>query len=188
MARNLTMFGISIVVVSLITLTIIGFLSGLSNPLPWVSLAFLITIVVGHNHMIKRRYLTWDDSYSVGIDSIDGDHKKLIHLINNLQTTIDYKTDREFERQILNQVIDYTHYHFGREEEMMEKYDYPDFAPHKAKHEIMIEKVNYLVQAYEKDEANAIESLLEYLKSWLIKHIKGTDKEYSEFLISKGAR
>ncbi len=186
MGRNLIMLGMAILVVSLIALIVIGFLSGISNPLPWISLAILIVVILVHNKIVKSRYLTWNDSYSVGIESIDNDHKKLIHLINNLQTAVDYKTDRLFEKQTLDEVIDYTHYHFGREEEFMEKYDYPDFVPHKAKHKEMIEKVNELVQSYEKDESGAIESLLAYLKSWLINHICATDQEYSEFLISKG--
>ncbi len=84
--------------------------------------------------------------------------------------------------------IDYTKYHFDREEGIMEKNDYPDFVPHKAKHEKMIGKVNEFVQAYEEDESGAIESLLTYLKSWLIIHINGNDQEYSEFLISKGVK
>jgi hemerythrin len=70
----------------------------------------------------------------------------------------------------------------------MEELSYPGFVPHKAKHEKMIEKVNEYVQAYEKDESAAIESLLAYLKSWLINHICATDQEYSEFLISKGVK
>jgi len=186
MGRNLIMLGMAILVVSLIALIVIGFLSGISNPLPWISLAILIVVILAHNKIVKRRYLTWKDSYSVGIESIDNDHKKLLHLINNLQTAIDYKTDKLFERQTLDEVLDYTKYHFRREEGLMENNGYPDFVPHKKKHEEMIEKVNDYVQAYEKGESDAIESLLTYLKSWLINHINGTDQEYSEFLISKG--
>jgi hypothetical protein len=85
MGRNLIMLGMAILVVSLIALIIIGFLSGISNPLPWISLAVLVVVVLAHNTIVKRHYLVWKDSYSVGIESIDNDHKKLIHLINNLQ-------------------------------------------------------------------------------------------------------
>lgn len=186
MGRNLIMLGMAILVVLLIVLVVIGFLSGISNPLPWISLVILAAVILAHNKIVGSKYLTWKDSYSVGIESIDNDHKKLIHLINNLQTAIDYKTDRQFERQTLDEVVDYTVYHFTREEGLMENNDYPDFVPHKAKHEEMIDKVNKLVEAYENNESGAIESLLVYLKSWLIKHINGTDQEYSEFLISKG--
>ena len=188
MGRNLIMLGMAILVVSLIALIVIGFLSGISNPLQWIALAVLVTVILAHNKIVKSRYLTWKDSYSVGIESIDNDHKKLLHLINNLQTAVDYKTDRLFEKQTLDEVIDYTHYHFRREEGLMENNGYPDFVPHKAKHEEMIGKVNEYVQAYDKGEPGAIESLLAYLKTWLISHINGTDKEYSEFLISKGVK
>lgn len=186
MGRNLIMLGMAILVVSLIALIVVGFLSGITNPLPWISLAILIIVIFAHNTIVKRRYLTWKDNYSVGIESIDNDHKKLLHLINNLQTAIDYKTDKLFERQTLDEVLDYTKYHFRREEGLMENNGYPDFVPHKEKHDKMIEVVNKYVHAYEKGESDAIESLLAYLKSWLINHINGTDQEYSEFLISKG--
>lgn len=188
MGRNLIMLGMAILVMSLITLTFVGFLSGISNPLAWFSLITLIIVVLVHNKLVKRRYLTWRDSYSVGIESIDSDHKNLIHLINNLQTAIDYKTDAKFEKQTMDEVIDYTKYHFNREEGLMEDNGYPDFVPHKAQHKNMIDQVNELVKAYDDGESGAIESLLTYLKSWLIKHINGTDQEYSEFLISKGVK
>jgi hemerythrin len=191
--RNLIMLGMAILVVSLIAVIIIGFLSGISNPLPWISMIVLVVVILAHNRIVKNRYLSWNENYSVGIESIDNDHKKLIHLINNLQTAIDYKTDNQFEKQTLDEVIDYTKYHFSREEDLMEKNEYSDFVPHKAQHEKMIAKVTELVRTYEKDESEgiksgAIESLLKYLKSWLINHINGTDQEYSEYLISKGVK
>lgn len=188
MIRNLIMLGMAILVVSLITLIIIGFLSGISNPLPWVSIVLLAGVILAHNKIVNKRYLEWNDRYSVGIQSIDNDHKKLIHLINNLQTAIDYKTDEQFEKQTLDEVIDYTQYHFKREEDLMEENEYPDFIPHKETHARMINQVNAYVEAYEKGDNTALEALLGYLKSWLIKHINGTDQEYSEYLISKGVK
>jgi hypothetical protein len=33
-----------------------------------------------------------------------------------------------------------------------------------------------------------IEGAIRYLQQWLLKHINGTDREYSEFLNAKGVR
>ncbi|RKZ46276.1 MAG: hypothetical protein DRQ58_08915, partial [Gammaproteobacteria bacterium] len=81
MGRNLIMLGMAILIVLLIALIAIGFMSGISSPLPWISLVILVVVILAHNKIVGSRYLTWKDSYSVGIESIDNDHKKLIHLI-----------------------------------------------------------------------------------------------------------
>ncbi len=188
MGKNLVMLGMIIVVMTLITVTIIGFISGITNPIPWISLSILIIVMLAHNKLTKKNILTWKDSYSVGIESIDNDHKKLIMLINNLQTAKDFKTDPQFEKQTLDEVINYTLYHFEREESFMEENGYPDFLPHKAKHQELIYKVNEYVKTYNKGGDGAIEALLKYLKTWLISHINGTDQEYAEFLRSKGVK
>ena len=101
---------------------------------------------------------------------------------------VDYATGEEFEREALDELVDYTKTHFAYEEGLMQQYDYPEFEPHKAQHERMIQKVDDVLAEYEQDHDRAMRHALDYLKQWLINHINGTDKEYSEFLIEKGAK
>jgi hemerythrin-like metal-binding protein len=187
MRNTLQTFGLSIFIV-LAFLTIgIGFMFGIDNPVPWIMIAVLIALPFIHKRIAARQYLSWNDKLSVGIDAIDEDHKKLIALINTLQTAVMYPSGESYERQALKEVVDYTIYHFKREEEMMEKYGYPDFEAHKKTHQAMIEKVNDYMDLYEHNSAGAICDLTRYLKTWLIKHIAGTDQQYSHFLKEKGA-
>jgi hemerythrin-like metal-binding protein len=142
--------------------------------------------------LIRRKFkgrgrVDWKDEYSVGIESIDQQHKKLINLINMLQTSVDYSTGEEFERECLAAVVDYTKTHFVYEEGLMSQYGYPDFEAHKAQHQKMINKVDELLSAYEERPESAMQDTLDFLKQWLIRHINGTDKQYSEFLLGKGA-
>ncbi|MBC8212293.1 MAG: hemerythrin family protein [Gammaproteobacteria bacterium] len=161
---------------------------GLDNPVPWIMIAVLIAIPFLHKRITARKYIAWDDKLSVGIAIIDDDHKKLISLINNLQTAVLYPTGETYERQALKEVVDYTVYHFKREEELMEKFAYPDFEAHKKTHHEMILKVSEFMDAYEKSRDDTINELTLFLKTWLIKHIAGTDQQYSTFLIQKGAK
>ncbi|MEA1889724.1 MAG: bacteriohemerythrin, partial [Pseudomonadota bacterium] len=131
---------------------------------------------------------TWKEEYSVGIDSIDQQHKKLLSLINQLQTAVDYSTGKEFEREALDELVTYTKDHFSYEEGLMEKNAYPDFVAHKAQHVKMIRKVEDVLAEYDRDPETAMSNALNFLKDWLINHINGTDKEYSSFLIEKGVK
>jgi len=64
----------------------------------------------------------------------------------------------------------------------------PIMKNHKAQHEKMFKKVEEVLSDYEHDQDSAMSDAVEYLKDWLIKHINGTDKEYSSYLIGKGVK
>ena len=55
MGRNLIMLGMAILIVLLIALIVIGFMSGISNPLPWISLVILAAVILAHNKIIGSR-------------------------------------------------------------------------------------------------------------------------------------
>ncbi len=188
MNQQVSMFGVALLILILLTAVILGFAAGPTSPLTWALVAFLIAIPFIHKKLAGRSYIEWDDAYSVGIDSIDRQHKRLIHLINQLQTAVDYSTGEEFEREALDELVDYTKTHFSYEEELMEKYAYPGFEPHKAKHARMIGEVEAVLTEYEADHDRAMRHALDFLKDWLVNHINGTDKEYSTFLIAKGVQ
>ncbi len=188
MNTQMSMFGVAILILVLIVAVILGFAAGPTHPLTWALVAFLVAIPFLHRRFAAQSYVEWDDRYSVGIDSIDQQHKRLIDLINQLKTAVDYSTDEQFERQTLDALVDYTRTHFRYEEELMEKHGYPDFERHKAEHRKMIETVEKVLEDYEGDPDTAMENALRFLKQWLLNHINGTDKQYSEFLIAKGVR
>jgi hemerythrin-like metal-binding protein len=178
---------LSLCILTLIIAVLVAVMAGPTSPLTWSLVGVLVLIPFVRRKFMDRGRVDWKDEYSVGIESIDQQHKKLISLINMLQTTVDYSTGEEFERECLAAVVDYTKTHFVYEEGLMSKYGYPDFEAHKAQHQKMIDKVDDLLAEYEERPERVMKEALDFLKQWLIRHINGTDKQYSEFLLSKGA-
>ncbi|MFV9614897.1 MAG: bacteriohemerythrin [Gammaproteobacteria bacterium] len=186
--KRMCMFGLSLLILTLVIAVILGLVAAPTHPLTWLLVVMLLAVPFVYNKLATRKYLVWNDKYCVGIDSIDQQHKKLVNLINHLQTAIDYSTGEEFERDALDELVDYTKTHFSYEEGLMRDNDYPDFEAHKAQHEKMFKKVGEVLAEYEKDQETAMSNAVEYLKDWLINHINGTDKQYSSYLIGKGVK
>ena len=190
MCRNkkMCMFGVSLLILTLIVAVMLGLLAGPASPVTWLLIAILVIIPFIHKKMSAHQFVEWKNDYSVGIDSIDHQHKKLLSLINQLQTAVDYSTGDVFEREALDELVDYTKTHFVYEEGLMSDNGYPDFEAHKMQHEKMFAKVTEVLAEYEEDHDSAMANAAEYLRDWLINHINGTDKEYSSYLIAKGVK
>ena len=188
MNNKLRMFGVSVLILTLITAVVLGLLISPGNPLTWLLIAALVVVPLIHRRMTVKQYLEWKPEYDVGIESIDRQHRKLVGMINNLQTAVDYSTGEEFERKALDDLVDYTRTHFKYEEGLMEQNGYPDFEAHRAEHERMIATVDEVLETYRQDQDNAMKKAAAFLRAWLINHINGTDKQYSQFLIDKGVQ
>ncbi|SEL72474.1 hemerythrin [Colwellia chukchiensis] len=166
----------------------LGFLSSLTNPVSWILIAVLLLIPVFYKKLANSEQVEWKESYSVGIASLDNDHKKLISLLNQFNTAYDYAMSEDYERQALDELIRYTKYHFDREEQLLEQFNYPDLAAHKAQHQKMIEQVNSFMDLYNEKGHDALNEISEFLSNWLINHINGTDKAYSQLLIDNNVK
>lgn len=187
-SKKMCMFGVSLLLLTLIVAAILGLMAGPGSPITWLLVVSLLVIPYLYRKFFIKDYVEWKSDYSVGIDSIDQQHKRLINLINQLHTAVDYSTGPEFEREALDELVDYTKTHFTYEEGLMEQNGYPDFEPHKTQHQKMLKKVEEVLAEYQKDQETAMANAAEYLKDWLINHINGTDKEYSSYLIGKGVK
>ena len=184
--KRMCMFGVSLLILTLIVGAILGLLAGPTSPITWTLIAILVIIPFIHRKLESGQFVAWKDSYSVGIESIDLQHKKLLHLINQLQTAVDFSTGEQFERDALDELVDYTKTHFKKEEKLMEDNAYADLEAHKVQHKQFIDKVNHFVEQYKTNSDVTMMDTLKFLKEWLINHINGTDKEYGKVLNEKG--
>lgn len=128
--------------------------------------------------------ITWQDSFSVGVDLIDSDHKLLVSLINQLNDAAEGGQGRDVVGSVLNVLVEYTESHFAREEMLMAKGGYPDLEAHQAEHRALTDKVRQMLTTYRAATAAAPEGeVLAFLKDWLTNHILGVDMHYRPYMV-----
>ena len=132
-----------------------------------------------------KKLFEWDKSFSVDIYELDRQHQQLMTLANEYHRTHITKGARGAIGRVMTGVIDYTKSHFQYEESLMEVNEYPDLVAHKAQHKKIVEQVNGFMRRFNNGE-DLHDEFSEFLKGWLLGHIKGTDQQYSAHLRSKG--
>jgi hemerythrin-like metal-binding protein len=129
--------------------------------------------------------LAWDESFSVGINLIDAQHKKWFDIIKKLGDGIaenEQHADPLFLEDIIFELKTYVAFHFSEEEKYFERFGYEDAESHIKMHRAYAEKVNELHAGVLRGEDGMAEKLLEFVQGWAINHIKAADKLYSEAL------
>jgi hemerythrin-like metal-binding protein len=132
--------------------------------------------------------IIWDDAYSVHIIEIDQQHQQLVHLINKLHEAMLEGKSKETLQHIFDSLVSYTVTHFTTEEALMLTYGYPELREHKRQHDDFVAKVSELQKQFQSGKYGIGTQTRDFLKSWLLTHIKGTDQKYSAFLRKKGVR
>ncbi len=122
--------------------------------------------------------ISWSEKYSVNNFLIDAQHKKLVSIINRLHAAMKEGKAKNILEFILDDLIMYTKEHFRTEERMMMNANYPGLKEHSQEHEKLTEKVIDFQKLFIEGKALITMDLMNFLKSWLINHIEGTDKKY----------
>ncbi len=126
-------------------------------------------------------YIKWDDSFLVGVEAFDNDHRYLVKLINNLHSGLMAGFGVSEMTYILDDLVRYTNVHFRREEDLMKKHAYPDYEEHRDAHaDLVLKVVDFQAQLKSGKKVFSVE-LMSFLKDWLLNHILKTDMRYSGF-------
>ncbi len=133
--------------------------------------------------------MEWGPKLSVGIQSFDAEHQKLVATVNDLFDAINSGKGKEKLGAVLNTLIDYTVTHFQHEEREMRTHNFPGYAKHKDEHDALTKQVGEVQHKFAGGSNAALSAeVMAFLKNWLIKHIMGTDKAYTAFLVGKGVK
>lgn len=133
--------------------------------------------------------IQWDSQYEIGIAVIDEQHKQLISITSRLSDLLVNATEGEdiYDAMvdIIQELTDYTVYHFKFEEEWFEKLGYENKEAHVAEHNKLIAEIAALdLRAVDEDQITYGKKILKFLITWVFKHISGSDFLYRELFIA----
>jgi len=133
-----------------------------------------------------RKMFKWSENYKTGIEIIDEQHKKLIEIGAKLEDML-YAGDSldyyDYIMETINELKDYTDYHFSYEEKQMRERNYPDLDEHRAEHLYFIKRIDKIaMQDIDSQQISVISEALDFLARWLFSHILNSDMKYVDYL------
>ena len=127
--------------------------------------------------------VVWDNSFSVGFDPIDEQHKVLVRMTNEMFQACEQgviAADMAF-LQIIQKALEYAETHFTYEEDYLSEVNYPHLDEQKEQHEDFVAEVQKSIEEFEAGNIEPI-FLARFLKKWLLNHIAVYDKKYAPYL------
>jgi diguanylate cyclase (GGDEF)-like protein/hemerythrin-like metal-binding protein/PAS domain S-box-containing protein len=121
----------------------------------------------------------WNENFNTGLPKVDEQHHKLVQLVNLLASHVTFQTDIPRLNSIIDELVDYTVYHFKTEEAIWHEYLAGDSleSKHLAVHDSFTATI--LKLKAEKDTKSVetiIEEVLSFLARWLAAHILENDR------------
>lgn len=119
--------------------------------------------------------LEWNRSLSVGIATIDEQHKHLIELVNEFLEAADAGEGPAAIHGVVERLRKYTVSHFHDEEQFMEQIKYPDRGAHQVAHKELVRTVKLFQRDIYTQQGVSVAAMRSFLKQWLINHILEKD-------------
>jgi hemerythrin len=136
--------------------------------------------------VMTLQMIEWTNAISTGVADVDADHKKLIDLLNQIFISSYAGVSSEMLDKILKELMDYTIYHFDREEKYLSSSSYPFLSEHHAQHEKLKDQLREIIsKVNESNLENLSDETYAFLRGWLVDHIKIHDLRYVEVLSPK---
>jgi len=132
--------------------------------------------------------VTWDQSYSVSVQKFDEQHQKLFALLNALHDAMQKGAGQAMVQDTVRELSNYTVSHFRAEEEALRRANYPGLVAHQAEHQKFVAQVNQFAEQLRVGKSASSVTVLTFLRDWLSKHIRETDRSYGAYLNSKGVK
>lgn len=124
----------------------------------------------------------WNDSFNIGHEKIDAEHRKMVEIIAGLHASLSRGIVNPQVGVALKELVNYTQEHFATEEGEMKQSGYPGYEAHKKLHEEFTKQVVKLLRDLKRGDSVNVFQLITLAKNWLSDHILTHDKKLGEFL------
>lgn len=132
---------------------------------------------------VGDKLLAWDAGYSIGVHSIDAQHRRLFDISNRFYQAWRARAGHEALCRLFDELLEYTRGHFADEEDLMQRIAYPGLEQHRRAHQELVAQVGRFRRALAAGAAGVETEALEFVKTWLNIHVLEDDRDIGDYLL-----
>jgi len=119
--------------------------------------------------------LQWKPSFTLGVPSVDHEHRELISLINAVYGHLDNASAPDEIESCLEDIYAAISSHFALEERHMREARYAEYQAHKDEHEELLDQLRDMMDGFVDDPLAGEEVLQTRLADWFGQHFATFD-------------
>ena len=119
--------------------------------------------------------IEWQDEFSVGVASVDLEHRELIDLINDLHDLVGDNASADEVVSMLGETFAQISAHFALEEKFMRDSRYPLYEEHKTDHETLLDELRDIMDLVDVDGQYDEQGLSQDMQRWFTEHFRTHD-------------
>ena len=131
---------------------------------------------------MNAHLIEWSPRFEVGIRFMDGQHRQMLDLVNQVIEGEDQGMALEDLIAVLRDLVRLTEHHFRAEEMRMVELG-ADAEQHRSEHRDLIESLRFFTDRLDADKVGMCSV---FLRDWLLRHIESTDRPFAAFLRAHG--
>ena len=130
--------------------------------------------------------LAFGADLQLGIDLIDKQHAQFFEIMNRMFAAEVRCDSPELVEDVIDELAEYVSYHFRCEEELLERFDYPELEEHQRQHIRFAAMVVEFHRKFIRGEIGLETEMLSCLVDWFIGHIRHEDPKYMALFKERG--
>ena len=119
--------------------------------------------------------IEWKEAFSVGVPSVDLEHRELIEMINDLHGLMGKGASQDKVIAALGEIYAQISAHFALEEKFMRDTGYSAYPNHKNDHESLLDELRDIMDRVEDDGRYDEARLSSELEHWFSEHFRTHD-------------
>ena len=133
-------------------------------------------------HNIDLRGIAWKDTYLIGNEQIDNEHKHLFKVANEAFIYAPQHKRKEKVKSTIHELYSYMKEHFIHEEAFMESIKYPDIKAHIAMHDAIEQGMQEFSKKIPTLSLEEIEERLAlFIEEWVVLHVIHEDNKIAQW-------
>jgi hemerythrin len=124
----------------------------------------------------------WNRELELGVGTIDSEHQLQGRLVAVLREAVETGRGRTVVDELLRRIEDTSKVHFLSEELLMRLDAYEGYGAHVEEHRELLEQLAGLRARFEAEPALDLLEAVAWMEAWLVDHVKGMDRRFTESL------
>ena len=124
------------------------------------------------------QFFIWKDSYDIGIEEIDRQHRDFLELLNDYHEVLFHVKKATVGTDVVDKLKLYISNHFKYEEKLFSTAGYKETELQLKQHTFFESRVADLENAQAQGSEEQLDLLLNYLRDWFLNHILVCDMAY----------